>query len=125
MATFYNVNKTFQGVNGYGTQFSNETYSCTLAANTNTTLTVPTDLAMGMAPATTKGTFIAVFHYAYGSNVYVANNVAAAAPAGGSFAVTGSVLNPTAKTVKVGDVLNFLCVAGAVVVVEFFSTQEN
>ena len=128
MATLYNVNKNFQGINSFGTNFCNESYSATLAANTDTTLAVPKDAVIGMAPAqTTNNTFIAVFHYEQTTpvDVYVALNTAAAAPAGGSFASTASVLNPTGKVCKAGDVLHFLCVAGGNVTVEFFSTQEN
>lgn len=126
MATLYNVNRNFQGVNGFGSLFCSECRSCTLSANTDTTLTVPSDAVMGMAPATTtNNTFLAVFHYAAGSDVYVALNTGASAPAGNSFAATASVLNPNAKAVKAGDVIHFKCVAGAAVTVEFFSTQEN
>jgi hypothetical protein len=127
MATLYNVNKNFQGINSFGTNFCDESYSATLAANTDTSLTVPSNSAMGFAGAQTNPTFLAVFHYAVTTpvDVYVALNTAAAAPAGGSFAATASVLNPTAKVVKAGDVIHFKCVAGGVVTVEFFSTQEN
>lgn len=126
MATLYNVNKNFQGINSFGSLFSSESFSATLAANTDTSLTVPLDAVIGMAPATkTNNTFLAIFHYASNADVFVALNTAAAAPAAGSFGATASVLNPTAKAVKGGDVIHFKCVAGCVVTVEFFSTQEN
>ena len=126
MTTLYNIQDTFHGVNSFGTSFCDDTYSATLAANTDTAIAVPLTLSLGMAPATTShNTYIAVFHYAPNAAVYVANNTAAAAPVGGAFALTSSVLNPTAKKVKAGDTLHFLCVAGCVVIVEFFATQEN
>jgi hypothetical protein len=128
MATLYQVNKNFQGINSFGTNFCSETFVSTLAANTNTTLHVPLNAVMGMAPAqTANNTFIAVFHYEKSTpvDVYVSLNAAATAPTSGTFTATTSVLNPTGKVCKSGDVLNFLCVAGGNVSVEFFSTQEN
>lgn len=128
MATLYNVNKNFFGINSFGTNFTNQSYVVTLAANSNTTLAVPLSAVVGMAPAqTTNNTFIAIFHYAVTTpiDVYVALNTAATAPSSGTFALTQSVLNPTGKVCKAGDVLNFLCVAGGNVTVEFFSTQDN
>jgi len=126
MPTLYNVNKTFQGINSFGTGFCLDSFSCTLSANTDTSLTVPGAAVMGMAPADqAHNTFLAVFHYASNADIYVALNTAAAAPAGNTFASTASVLNPTAKTVRTGDVIHFKCVAGAAVTVELFSTQEN
>lgn len=126
MPTLYNVNNTFKGVNSFGTQFCSTSYSSTLAANTDTSLDVPGSAVVGMAPAQqVHDTWLAVFHYAYGANVYVALNTAAAAPVGAPFGATASVLNPSAKVVKAGDVIHFLCVAGCVVTVELFSTQAN
>lgn len=126
MTTFYNINKTFQGVNGYGSPFCDQAFSSALAANTDTTLVVPATSAMGMAPSTNAAnTFLAVFTFPPTAEVWVANNHAATAPAGAPFGATNSVMNPKAKTVKTGDTLHFLCVAGADVSVEFFSTQAN
>lgn len=126
MTTFYNINKVFQGVNGYGTPFCDSTYTATLAANTDTSLVVPGVIAMGIAPATNAAnTFLAVFTYKSGAEVWVNKGATAAVPAGAAFVTPASVLNPIAKTVKTGDVLHFLCVAGTDVCVEFYSTQAN
>lgn len=126
MTTVYNVNKNFQGVNGYGTPFCDQTFTATIAAATATALPVPGTSAMGMAPATkSANTFLAVFTYAPSAKVWVANNHTAAIPAGAAFAASNSVLNPPAKIVKTGDILSFICTAGADVCVEFYSTQSN
>ena len=126
MTTVYNVNKTFQGINGYGTPFCDQTYTATLGAGVATALVVPGTVAMGIAPATkSANTFLAVFTYAPGAKVWVSNNHTAAVPAGAAFAASNSVLNPPAKVVKTGDTLSFICTAGADVCVEFYSTQAN
>lgn len=126
MTTTYIINKTFQGVNGFGSPFCDQTYTATLAANTDTSLIVPGTVAMGIAPATNAAnTFLVVFTYKPDAEVWVNKNGTAAVPAGAAFATPASVLNPIAKTVKTGDVLHFLCVAGTDVCVEFYSTQSN
>lgn len=126
MTTQYNVNTQVQGVNGYGTPFCDTVYTASIAAATATALTVPTTIAMGIPSATSvHNTFLAVFTYAPASKVWVANNHTAAVPAGAAFAASNSELNPSAKKVKAGDVLSFICTAGADVSVAFYSTNEN
>lgn len=107
--------------NDFGAQFSNTNYSATLAANTATTLTVPTGSGIGKANDTTYNKFLAVFGYASGVSVFVANNGTGAKPAGGTFAATTSVLNPPCREVQSGDTLSFFSTAGGDVTVAFYS----
>lgn len=125
MATIYNVNDSLKGVNGFGSKFSDITFSADIAAATDTSLAVPDIIPMGAASATAEPTYLAVFTYETGVDVYVAVNVAAAIPAGAAFAATASVLRPSAKVVKSGDVLHFFSTPGAQVTVEFYFTQAN
>jgi hypothetical protein len=126
MTTLYNVPTTVQGINGFGSPFCATIYSATLAAATNTTLTVPGKAAIGMGSATpTKNRYLAVFSYAPSSKVWVANNATATVPAGASFTATSSELNPPAKIVAAADVINMICTAGADVSIALYSLQEN
>ena len=125
MTTLYNISSTINGVNGFGSPFSDTIYTATLAAATATALTVPSKAAIGMGSATSvKNTYLAVFSYAPAAKVWVANNGTAAVPGGAAFAASTSELNPPSKKVKAGDVLSFICTAGADVSVAFYSTQE-
>lgn len=96
------------GYNCYGTAFSNVTYSATLAATTDTSLTVPEDSA----------NWLAVFSVEPAKLVWVALNTAAAAPVGAPFAANDSELisndHPMkfTKIVKGGDVLHFFSQTG-------------
>lgn len=126
MATLYNIPSTIKGVNGFGSPFCDTIRTATLAAGTATALTIPGKAAIGMGSATSsKNTFLAVFSYAPGAKVWVANNETAAIPAGAAFAASTSELNPPAKLVRAGDVLSFICTAGADVSVAINSTQES
>ena len=126
MATLYNINKNLYGWNGFASPFCDTIFSSALAANTDTSIAVPLNASPGMAPAQqVNNTFLAVFSYQSGSVVYVAKNVAAAAPAGAPFAASHSEINPPAKIVKAGDTIHMLCVAGCDVTIAFYSTQSN
>ena len=126
MTTLYNVNTTIQGVNGFGSPFSDTIYTAALAAATATALTIPGKASIGMGSATSyKNTYLAVFSYAPAAKVWVANNATAAVPGGAAFAASTSELNPISKKVKAGDVLSFICTAGADVSVALYSTQES
>ncbi len=106
--------------NDFGAQFSTVNYSATLAANTATALTVPTGSGIGKANDT-KSKFLAVFGYAAGVTVFVANNGTSAKPAGGTFAATTSVANPACREVKSGDVLSCFSTAGGDMTVAFYA----
>ncbi len=97
--------------NDFGAQFSSTNYSVTLSANTATALTVPSGSGIGKANDT-KAKFLAVFGYASGVTVFVANNGTSAKPAGSTFALTTSVANPPCREVKAGDVLSCFSTAG-------------
>ena len=122
--TQYNIYSYIKGQNGFGLPFSNTAYSATLAANTDTTLTVPTGSALGAPEATAVNKYIAVIDYSV-NNVWVALNATAAFPAGAAFATTTSELLPLGKYVKAGDVLHFISATGADVSVTFYAIQEG
>ncbi len=108
--TLFNVPTIVQGVNGFGTPFSNTKYSTTLAANTEATVTVPGYTSAGSISATpTYNRYLAVFSYHAARNVWVALNATAAVPAGNTLVATNSELNPPAKVVKAGDVIHMIC----------------
>ena len=107
MPTPFNMTRDINGYNGFGLPFSVDKYSATLAQTTDTTLNVPDTGALGAPTATTYNKFIAIFSYQPGAQVWVAVNGTAAVPAGGSFALTTSELNPSARYVKASDVLHF------------------
>lgn len=96
MITPYN---TQQPVTDYSLQFTDSKYNATLAATTDTTLTVP-------------GTFPAYKAVIKVKNItWVALNATAAVPAGATFAATTSEMVspnlPMCREVKAGDVLHF------------------
>ena len=122
--TQYNINPIAHGVNGFGLQFSDTSYSVALAANTDTTLTVPGAQATG-AQSTAYAKFYAIMKYSVDGVVWVANNQTAASPAGAAFAQTTGELNPECKYVKSGDVLHFITSSDNVEVnVAFFAIQD-
>lgn len=124
MATNYNIDKTKNGVNGFGLPFCNTIYSVTLSSNTDTSVAVPLTAAIGTQTADNYNKFYAVFSYTSGANVYVALNQAAAVPAGNTFASSVSVLNPVCKQVKSTDVIHIISTGTPSVTVEFFAIQE-
>lgn len=126
MTTLYNVNKNFQGFNGFGAPFCDKIFTTTLGANTEATVTVPSTLSPGMAPsATTSNTFLAVFGYSAAATVFVAKNATAAVPAGNSLQSSTSEINPPAKIVKAGDVIHIVSAGTPSVSIAFYSTQSN
>lgn len=108
--------RTFQetkGSNDFGQQYSDQIYNATLAAATNTTLSVPGGGIMGgvtsYGGSSNNNKMLAVIRTS--GNVWVAVNKTADVPAGASFAQDTSelVTNTLDKAylVNVGDVLNF------------------
>jgi len=110
MTTPFALTRDINGYNGFGIKFSDTNYSATLATGTNTTLTVPSLSPPGGASysGSANPILIALFEYDSGTSVWVSLNATAATPAGASFAATNSQLNPSARQVKAGDVLNFI-----------------
>lgn len=114
MVTPYNAQWT---INDFGQSFASLKYSASLAATTDTSLTVPGD-----APK-----YRALIKVETGSDVWVALNETAAVPAGASFASVSSELLPggseVCRYVKAGDVLHFITAGATVDVgVVFYST---
>ena len=109
MSTKFNMIRDINGFNGFGLIFTDTAYSATLTTATNTTLTVPANMGMGGNGISTISQWIAIFSFTPGSSVWVSDSAAVAAvPVGASFAATNSELNPSARLVKGGDVLNFI-----------------
>jgi hypothetical protein len=114
MPTKFNMTRDINGYNGFGLQFTDTSYSATLAASTDTSVTVPSTTGMGGFGISASSLWLAVFSFDPGTSVWVALNTAAAAPAGASFATTSSELNPAARLVKGGDVIHFFSTGTAV-----------
>jgi hypothetical protein len=130
--TQYKIQKDVAGYNGYGLQFSNTKYSATLAASTDTTLTVPVTGSMGAALNTVNKflAIISVYNTTEEGEVWCANNVTAAVPAGSSFASSNSEMivqnKDFAREVKAGDVLHFITgQTGTDVSVIFYALPAN
>lgn len=89
-----------QPVTDFSLRFADLKYSATLAATTDTTLTIPGNAPRYKALIKVK------------NNTWIANNATAAVPAGATFAATTSELvsssaPPICREVKAGDVLHF------------------
>lgn len=109
-----------QPVDDFSLRFSNLLYSASLAASTDTSLTIPGD-----APS-----YKAVIKVGTNGIVWVAINGVAAVPAGASFGASKSELITDAKSicreVKGGDVLHFITtVASTPVSVALYSLLTN
>ena len=108
MTTKLLFERDVQGLNSYAPSFSTNLYSATIAATTDTTLTVPSNYTNWVA-------FISV---EAGKLVWMALNQAAASPAGATFAASTSELissnfqYPPARHVQAGDVLHFYSQSG-------------
>jgi hypothetical protein len=115
----YKLQKDVAGYNGFGLPVSDIKYSATLAATTDTTVTVPSTSPMGAPANTSNARFIALIHVTAAASVWFAVNNTAAVPAGASFALTNSELivggDYFAREVIGGDVLHFYTAASNVV----------
>ena len=113
MTVLFRTQQETKGINDFGQQYSDQIYNATLAAATNTQLTVPGGGAMGAISSyggsNNKNKVRAVIRTT--GDVWVAVNQTADVPAGASFAQDTSelVTNTQGKSydVYVGDVLNF------------------
>ena len=88
MSTKLNFGRDSQGYNAFAPNPAGDKYSATLAAAGNATITLPTNAQ----------SWIVSFSYQPGSDIWVAYNTSAAAPAGATFASTSSELLPGART---------------------------
>lgn len=97
MTVFLNEGRDVQGYNVFAPYQSGLKYSATLAANTHSTVTVPSNYA----------NWIAEFSYEVG-NVWVSIGGTAAVPAGSTFAATTSQRCPAKLSVKAADVIDVI-----------------
>lgn len=107
MPTSFSFVRDINGFNSFGLPFSIQKYSANLAQDTDTTVSVPTQGPMGSTSSTYTDRYIAIFEYEPGTSVFVALNQTAQVPAGASFALTTSDMNPAARYVSAGDTLHF------------------
>lgn len=115
MTVTFRTIQEIKGDNDFGQQYSDQIYNATLAATTNTTLTVPGGGILGTLTSygsvNDRNKVLAVIRVSSGSNVWVAINKTAAVPAGSSFAKATSEVATSdtilAKLVNVGDVIDF------------------
>ncbi len=126
MTTQFRRTDEVKGINDFGQEYSAQIFNATLAANTNTTLTVPGGGIMGgMTSATGLNKMYACIRVSYGTQVWVSVGAAAAVPAGASFiaATSESVSsdNPITKLVTEGDILNFKSAGTPSVSVTFYA----
>lgn len=118
MTMLFRTIQETKSYNDFGQQYSDQIYSATLTAATNTTLTVPGGGIMGaissFGGSGNKNKVMAVIRTT--GNVWVAINQTADVPAGASFAKDTSelVTNTLDKAylLNVGDVINFFSVTG-------------
>lgn len=87
MTVKLNFGRDVQGYNSFAPPVSADKYSVTLASGGNATLTLPTNVPV----------WIISFSFQPGSNIWVAYNTTAAAPAGATFASTNSELLPGSR----------------------------
>lgn len=125
MSTVYKLQKDVAGYNGFGLPFSDQKYSASLGASSDTTLTVPSSGAIG-APLNQVNKFLAVIQVESDLEVWCALNATAAVPVGASFALTTSDLiiggEYYAVEVKAADVLHFFApTAGTDILVKFYT----
>jgi hypothetical protein len=112
MVTKYNQTRDINGYNGFGLPPSDLNYSATLAATTDTTITVPDTMGMGANGIYSQSVWLAIITVSPSSGaVWVAVNAVAAIPVGTTFATSSSFLlvanGYNAIQVNGGDVLHF------------------
>lgn len=87
MSTKLNFGRDAQGYNAFAPPPAADKYSANIASGGNATITLPTNAA----------SWIVSFSFQPGSDVWVAYNQTAAAPAGATFATTTSELLPGSR----------------------------
>lgn len=112
MTTQFRTIQESKAYNDFAQLPSDQIYNATLAATTNTQLTVPGGGTMGnLSSYTNVNKVLAVVRVSEGDEVWVAVNQTADVPAGASFALDTSEIvtcqNVYCKYLSVGDVLNF------------------
>ena len=112
MTTQYRYQNEVKTVTDFGQLPCSQIFSATLAATTDTALTIPGGGILGnMTSQLNANKVLAVVRVSEGDEVWVAVNATAAVPAGASFASTTSEVitcqNVYAKYLSVGDELHF------------------
>ena len=120
----YNVNKGFQGINGFGLQPCDLIYNATLTVDNEESVTVPAVADIG-SPAQPSNILIAVIT-TNDTGLFVSFGNTAALPAGATFAAATSSLVPQAfpyaRQVKGGSTISFIShSATANVSIEFYT----
>lgn len=98
MTTKLEFGRDVQGYNAFAPIPATDRFSATLASGGHDTVTVPSNFQQ----------WIVNFSYQPGSDIWVAYNGTAAAPAGATFASTTSELLPGSRFAKAGDTFNLL-----------------
>ena len=130
MTIQYKVAKDGNGKVGGPAYPSDNIYSATLAANTNTSVTVPFGIPAGSIPAFQKNTvYTEMTVMPPGGSVWVCVNGTAAVPAGSSLqSTTSEVVSvlPMGRIYQAGDVLDFVTsTAGLELCVKFYSANGD
>lgn len=129
MTTQYKLQKDVAGYNGFGLPFCDQKFSASLAATTDTTVTVPINGAMGQA-LNSVNKWLAVIQVEANLSVWLALNATAAVPAGATFAATTSDLIIGTEyygvEVKAGDVMHFFApTASTDILVKFYALPAS
>jgi hypothetical protein len=98
MSTKLSFGRDVQGYNSFAPIPASDLFSATIASAGNATVTVPSNFSK----------WIVNFSYQPGSDIWVAYNGTAEAPAGATFASTTSELLPGARAANAGDTFNLL-----------------
>lgn len=94
-----NFGRDVQGFNAYAPLTAGNKWSATITNGAATSITVPSNVA----------TWIAVFSFQPGTNVWVdLTGATAIVPVGATLAVTTSELNPAARTVLAGGKISLI-----------------
>lgn len=98
MTTKINFGRDVQGYNTFAAAPSTDMFSATLAAASNSSVTVPSNYQY----------WIVSFSFQPGADVWVRYNGTAAAPSAGTFGATTSELLPGARLLTAGTTISFL-----------------
>lgn len=97
-----------------------------MTASTHETVTVPSGSALGAVNSSQTGRYVAIFSYKAATDFWVAfNGQTAAVPAGASFGASTSELNPNARVVNAGSVIDVISAAGGYISISFYAIQEG
>lgn len=99
MSTLLEFGRDVQGYNAYAPATAADKWSATIASGTATSITVPANYS----------TWVAVFSYQSGTDIWVdLTGATAAVPGGSTLAKTTAELNPAARTVYAGNSISII-----------------